>query len=148
MFSASSQARARTKLHAVQALGYTTTFAWADPGKQLKVLDAIHSERLAQVQDVRMRRQGLLRQLRELAEGGQIAVIESGRDCDGVRYWGRRHLIEATVQAVDALHDRLANWADGPFSLALARPSEPVEYGSRDLAAEAFENGHPHVIYA
>lgn len=135
------------KVGLVPAHGYTTTVAWATPGKQLKVLARLHAERLTHVQNARMRRQKLLSQLHDLAEGGKIAVLESGRDCDGVRYWGRRHLIDATAQDFDALYDHVASWADGPFSFELARPSQAVEEGSRDLALEAFENGHPHVLY-
>jgi hypothetical protein len=92
----------------------------------------------------RQSRQRLAQQIAENAESGQIAAIESGMDCDGSRYYGHRHLIPATLQAWDALSYRLAASCDGWFRLEIARPSEQVEYSSRDLALEAFEDGHPH----
>jgi hypothetical protein len=89
-------------------------------------------------------RQDLAQQIKENAETGKIAAIESGMDCDGSRYYGHRHLIPATVQAWDALRYRLAASCDGWFRLEIASPSEEIEHSSRDLALEAFEDGHPH----
>ena len=105
-----------------------------------------HHGRLSQATFYRQRRQGIAQQIAEHAEAGQIAVIESGRDCDGVCYSGYRHIIPASVQALDALANRLAKSADGFISLTIARPSEDIEYTSRDLTLEAFENGHPHCL--
>lgn len=85
--------------------------------------------------------------LEACAEQGMVAVIESGRDCDGVQYWGRRHLIPATVMHYYRLWNHTEQWADGPFWFDFERPSAEVEYGSRDLTLEAFEDGHPHVLY-
>lgn len=83
------------------------------------------------------------------AEGGQIAVIESGRDCDGVRYWGDVTLLPATLAHFNHHWTRRAKWADGPFHLEIARPSEAArtQSGSRDLTLEAFEDGHPHCLF-
>lgn len=105
-----------------------------------------HHGRLSQATFYRQRRQGIARQIAEHAEAGQIAVIESGRDCDGVRYSGYSHIIPANIAALDALSDRIAEWSDGVFSLTIAKPSEEIEYTSRDLTLEAFENGHPHYL--
>ena len=39
-------------------------------------------------------------------------------------------------------------WADGPVSVGYGKPSKhPIESYSRDLAAEAYENSHAHVVY-
>lgn len=83
------------------------------------------------------------------AEGGQIAVIESGMDCDGVRYWGDVTLIPATLTHFENHWRKRAKWSDGPFDLEIARPSEALQLrsGSRDLALEAFEDGHPHCLF-
>jgi hypothetical protein len=75
-----------------------------------------------------------------------VAVIESGMDCDGVSYDGKRHLIPATREAWNRLYDDIAQWADGPFNLVLASPLDPVQYRSRDNVMEAYEDGHPHSI--
>lgn len=96
--------------------------------------------------DRRIRRQSLIRAIAQHAEGGKVAVIESGMDCDGSQYSGYRHLIDANVRAFDSLRRRLGESADGPFYLDIAAPSEDVEYSSRDLALEAFENGHPYSL--
>jgi hypothetical protein len=85
--------------------------------------------------------------IEECAEDGVVAVIESGRDCDGVQYWGRTHTIPATLTHYQRLCDTIGDWADGPYWLEVERPSVKVQYGSRDLTMEAFEDGHPHVLY-
>ena len=81
------------------------------------------------------------------AEDGEVAIIESGMDCDGVKYWGRACVVPASVMAVLLWEKRTEEWADGPFYWHIERPSAEVESGSRDLGMEAFEDGHPHVIY-
>jgi len=80
------------------------------------------------------------------AHEGKVLVLESGRDCDCVEYSGVRHVIDATPSAFHALRDDLSDSADGPFRLTVARWSDDTEYSSRDLALEAFEDGHPHHI--
>lgn len=81
-------------------------------------------------------------------EDGKIAVIESGRDCDGVEYDGKVHMIDATPEAFVKLDEGLSEWADGPYRLAIERPSvaKGIGYSSRDLVLEAMEEGHPHHI--
>ena len=123
---------------------------YRDQPTMLKVLHLTHQPRIAELQQCRAGRQGFLTNLRQMAEGGKIAAIESGRDCDCVEYSGKVHIIDATVAAYNALHDDLSDWADGPFRLCLERPSvaQRVKYESRDLVMEAHEDGHPHVIYS
>lgn len=95
------------------------------------------------------RRAALLTRIETCAEDGKVALVESGRDCDGVRYTGRVRLIEATPRAYWAEYEQVADWADGPFSFAIVRPSEAtgIEYQSRDLTLEAFEDGHAHCLH-
>lgn len=87
--------------------------------------------------------------LKAHAENGMVAVIESGRDCDGVAYDGRVSLIPAMVVAYERHDQQIAEYADGPYHLSICTPSaaKSIEYTSRDLTMEAFENGHQHVIY-
>ncbi len=83
------------------------------------------------------------------AEDGMVCYIESGRDCDCVEYDGKVHgPVPATAQAYEELDTLIGEWADGPYHLALCRPSEvkKVKYESRDLVMEAHEDGHPHSI--
>lgn len=79
---------------------------------------------------------------------GMLYLEESGMDCDCVRYSGRIHCIPATLQAYKKLEDDTYKWSDGPFNLRLVTQAEAesAQYQSRDLALEAFENGHPHHI--
>ena len=94
------------------------------------------------------RNQEIEKAMAELAEHGRVAVVESGRDCDGVQYSGRVHVIRARLKNFLELEDGIAEWADGPFTLRLERPSvaRRIEPALRDLTMEAFENGHQHLL--
>lgn len=120
-------------------------------GRRLHLLAKMESlyHKLEEATERRVRRQTFLRHIREYAEGGQVAVVWSGRDCDGVRYTGYVRLVEATVQAVAEHIAHTYEWADGPCACYIERPSVGrfIESHSRDLVMEAFEDGHPHVIY-
>ena len=80
---------------------------------------------------------------------GKVWLEESGMDCDCMQYGGRIHEIDATLDAYEQLLGELNQWADGPFSLVFLHPDRvvDVDYWSRDLALEAYENGHPHAIF-
>lgn len=69
------------------------------------------------------------------AEDGKVAVVESGIDCDGVRYWGRVHTIPNTLGAFQALERECYKSRDGRFYLELMAPSQTtgITRGSRDL---------------
>ena len=96
-----------------------------------------------------------------------IAVVWSGRDCDGVAFSGRVSLIDLNPEspwgtdkngepfkslraAVTRHINKTYDYADGPMSYVIMSKAdaEYVEYASRDLGMEAFENGHSHVLYA
>lgn len=104
--------------------------------------------KLAEATDRRIARQSLIRRIAELAVNGKVAIWESGRDCDCVSYSGYRCLIDANVKAFDELYEHTAEWADGPFHLWVESPERQPEHHSRDLALEAFEDGHPYSIHA
>jgi len=86
----------------------------------------------------------------ELAENGRIAIVYGGIDCDGGRWDNRVALVPATVVAVNRWIDRYHFNAEGPQWQTLARPSEVADLreDTRDLALEAFEDGHAHVLFA
>jgi len=110
---------------------------------------------MAKFKDSRARAKRLeyLRFMDRIAEcadnDGFMNVEESGMDCDGVRYQGQLHSIPATRDAYRKLEDEIGEWADGPFYLNPVTPEEAksIVYDSRDLALEAFEDGHPHILY-
>lgn len=114
----------------------------------LHLLNIVYGPRLYAREMARRRRQALIDLMCTRAEGGQVAVVESGMDCDCVAYDGRVHIIDATPVAFDALDRRIAEWADGPYRLRIVSPSEAehIHPESRDLVLEAHENGHPHHI--
>lgn len=88
--------------------------------------------------------------IRQAAESGQIALVESGMDCDCVSYSGLVRMVPANTPALERAIDQAYANAEGAISLRVMRPSEAasIDYASRDLAAEAYENGHAHIVYA
>ena len=93
-------------------------------------------------------RAALGKRIAECAKDGKVTVEESGRDCDCVQYSGKLHRIDAHIMAFLKLERDIHDWADGPFSLSVIAPAEEkrTRFRSRDLALEAYENGHPHHI--
>jgi hypothetical protein len=126
---------------------YNTTVPEVRASHALTFLNCLHQASLIRARDRRVARQALISRIDECAENGQILVLESGIDCDGSQYSGRTSLIDSTVEAFDAHYDSVAQWADGVFYLSIERPSLEIEYQSRDLALEAFEDGHPYSLY-
>jgi hypothetical protein len=69
-------------------------------------------------------------------------------DCDCVKYSRTYHEKALSVMEYIKFKNDTYDWADGPVSVGYGKPSEhPIESHSRDLAMEAYENGHPHVVY-
>ena len=103
---------------------------------------------LSEAQDARIRRMTMIRQVKEFAERGKIAMVNSGMDCDCSRWENAHSIIPATVEAVDKWVDDFYANAEGPQSYHLERPSvaKQLQHSSRDLALEAFEDGHPYSI--
>ena len=69
-------------------------------------------------------------------------------DCDCTAY--SRAWIEDAPRSIVAwlrAYERHCEWLDGPESTSFAPPSQiEPHYRSRDLALEAYEDGHPHHI--
>ena len=79
-----------------------------------------------------------------------VALVENGMDCDCVSYTGLVRMVPANAIALERAMGRAYESAEGAIQLHVMRPSEAaeIEYRSRDYAAEAYENGHAHVVYA
>lgn len=118
-------------------------------GFKLKACDLFNAGALAHATEARTARQSLLRSVKQFAEDGKVAVVWSGRDCDGVRYHNDVRLIDASIVAVDEHIAHTYEWADGPCSYWITTPAygRTLSYESRDLVMEAHEDGHSHVIY-
>lgn len=82
------------------------------------------------------------------SENGQVVILESGMDCDCVAFSNRKYKVDALPVAVRAIMDRIYGDAEGPCNLSITSPSaaKRLEYGSRDLGMEAYEDGHPYSV--
>ena len=84
---------------------------------------------------------------------GMIPVWEYGRDCDMVSY-GNAYILKAPTFRDWQKHvDETYYWAEGPVGISILPSWDEYlkargQSYSRDLIAEAHENGHPHVVYA
>ncbi len=85
--------------------------------------------------------------LKEFADAdGYVGIVESGRDCDCVQYChGARRKFVGAFQFEKERQDILY-WADGPAYVTLCRVDELPKSYSRDLALEAYEDGHAHSV--
>lgn len=77
---------------------------------------------------------------------GQICIVNSGMDCDCVDYCHSSIVDYRGVFWFEKYEQDAYAWADGPLSIGFCRPDERPGNYSRDLALEAYENGHPHYI--
>lgn len=87
----------------------------------------------------------------ELAEctiNGVTGIVESGRDCDCVQYLHSSTHRFSGVYAFEKFREDQCYWSDGIHYVSLCRPDELPGNESRDLALEAFEDGHAHVVSA
>lgn len=86
-------------------------------------------------------------QIEAAAQDGKVQIVVDQMDCDCVR-WTSSSEVDANLMAVMRHYDRIFNDAEGPvYGVSIVKPEVKVEYRSRDLALEAFEEGHPHVVY-
>lgn len=81
---------------------------------------------------------------------GKIGVVVSGMDCDCSAY-SRQYTVAMpnSVQAIKRWFYDHCDALDGPETQRFVRPDQvdKTQNWSRDLALEAFEEGHPHVVY-
>lgn len=82
-------------------------------------------------------------------EDGKVALVTSGMDCDCSSWTGRVFLLPAVPVKVNQSIEKMYESAEGPITWHLTRPSmaQHIRETNRDLALEAFEDGHPHVVY-
>jgi hypothetical protein len=85
------------------------------------------------------------KQLADLQEGGLVAIVYGGG-----RWDNRVSLVPATITAVEQWAERYHAQAEVPQWQRLERPSIAADLveDDRDLALEAFEDGHSHVLFA
>lgn len=80
-------------------------------------------------------------------EDGLVAVCTQQLDCDCAEFFTVRH-VAADFDTVDRALDDVYACAEGPVRWHIGKPSEnkPGHRSGRDLAMEAFEDGHPHSV--
>jgi hypothetical protein len=78
---------------------------------------------------------------------GKVALNVDQMDCDCAR-WTQGSVIDAvSVLAVERRVNMIYEDAEGPiYGLWFSKPKQKAEYVSRDLAMEAFEDGHAHSV--
>ena len=96
------------------------------------------------------RREKLAFKIEENAQEEMVAIVYGGRDCDMSQWDNRVSYVPATVTHVEKWVDDYMEGAEGPQWWHIEKPSsaKELESSSRDLALEAHEDGHPHVVYA
>ena len=89
-------------------------------------------------------------EINEHAVDGRVGMIQSGMDCDCSSYH-YEGIIDVPKGAL--IHQKEVEgheaYLEGPETIRYVRPHHVNQdnNGSRDLALEAFEDGHPHVVY-
>jgi len=113
-----------------------------------KLVKQIHDHKLHELHD-RINTKGSIerRMKRYQTADGWVYGIESGMDCD-CSAWRTVIKIRPTLQAYDKYMDDLYSNAEGQCGMCLipwqdARDFEPEH---RDLAMEAHEDGHDHIV--
>lgn len=78
-----------------------------------------------------------------------VAMVTNGMDCDCSSWSDRVTIVEAIPRHVERVIDDYYAGAEGPQGHYLAPPSTVAELETeyRDLALEAYEDGHAHVVY-
>lgn len=102
-----------------------------------------------QAPDYLAQRAALYKRMDACAEGGHIGLIVEGMDCDCACFsWGYTLPLTSHYAAARAI-DRHYDDAEGPMSVAIVPPTKADRHKStsRDLALEAFEDGHSHIVY-
>jgi hypothetical protein len=82
-------------------------------------------------------------------EDGHYGVVVRGMDCDCTRFhWESVKTFRGIVDVWRFVELQYRE-AEGPLSVVFAKPSEVQDgwHESRDLALEAFEDGHPHCVF-
>ena len=79
---------------------------------------------------------------------GMVSFNESGMDCDCVRGESSKVIPASPLVAIQSRINDIYEWAEGPTSVWIDTPAQAIESSWRDLAMEAYEDGHPYSIHA
>ena len=103
---------------------------------------------LKPVMDTINEREALLYQASRYSENGQVGIIWDGMDCDCASY-SYSSVVDASPVTLHRYVYSMLEGAEGPLSYRFVSKTSAHNYKrtSRDLALEAFEEGHSHVVY-
>lgn len=92
-------------------------------------------------------RNDLYRRIQEATRDGKVSINVDQMDCDCSR-WTSGHVMPSVPRrAVEQYVQQIYNDAEGPvYWIGIQQPEHKAKYTSRDLAMEAFEDGHPHSV--
>ena len=97
--------------------------------------------------DLLAERSELKQRIERVVEGGMVAIHKTGMDCDCSTWDYVEHERFRGVFAHEREWQEYMDGAEGPQSMGFHSPSHyPEQSESRDLALEAFEDGHPHYV--
>lgn len=94
------------------------------------------------------RRSRMKSHLDSVRHNGKVALNVDQMDCDCAR-WTSGRIIDAHPLNVEREIDEVLQNAEGPvYMIEVVAPVDIAGYVSRDLALEAYEDGHPHSVSA
>lgn len=103
----------------------------------------------SQAPDYLAKRERLYQRIDSMTENGHVGLHIDAIDCDCAHYTRAWSIPMTSHRAVLREIERAYDDAEGMMTVSVVTPqfADTHEWTSRDLALEAFEEGHPHVVY-
>tara|TARA_R100001509_G_C4858325_1_gene212484 strand:+ start:407 stop:877 length:471 start_codon:yes stop_codon:yes gene_type:complete len=94
-------------------------------------------------------KESIINHIKSKTENGKVAVVWSGVDADCVSWGNRVDVVSSSYVQIEKMLNDTYEGSEGSIDFYYEKPSiaQKLNETSRDLAMEAFENGHPHVVY-
>ena len=94
-------------------------------------------------------KENIVSHIKSKTENGKVAVVWSGVDADCVSWGNRVDIVSSSYVQIEKMLNDVYEGSEGSIDFYYEKPSiaEKLTETSRDLAMEAFEEGHPHVVY-
>ena len=94
-------------------------------------------------------KESIINHIKSKTENGEVAVVWSGVDADCVSWGNRVDVVSSSYVQIEKKLNDTYKGSEGSIDFYYEKPSiaEKLNETSRDLAMEAFEEGHPHVVY-
>jgi len=94
-------------------------------------------------------KESIVNYIKSKTENGKVAIVWSGMDADCVSWGNRVGVVSSSYMQIEKMLNDAYEGVEGSLDFYYEKPSiaEKLTETSRDLAMEAFEEGHPHVVY-